>query len=1164
MPVINPKIKNTQYSGDKYFENVALLLSGNGIHGSTNIPGITVGGTARLSSDVSRFGSTSIKFDGSSGCKLSMATTSLFDFTKNFTVECWVFVKNVGDAPEIFVVDGAFGTHSGHGLGITVAGKFAGSCANGGSTPVSLLSTTTVLNNTWYHLAFTRNGNDFKLFVNGILEASATYGSTITAPAGRSVIIGQYYNDTERLSGYINDFRFTAGICRYNSSFAPPLTSLPFYGNDLSADSVVLHLKGNGLNNGTTIIDSSRHNRAATLFGNVKTSTTQFKFDGSSLAFDGTGDYVEFPDSPTLDLEDKNFTFETWINFASLPASGNGCFIYSKRLTGGNGFANHFNIAFGNTPDIYFYFSFGNSAGNQEEVFFTGQTLPSLNTWYHLAVIRSDGIIKLFVDGIQKGSDYNIGTYRLPINSNNPRIGAPCTTGVLPTTLFNGYLDELRLTKGVARYTTNFVVPQAAHPSPYADPYYANTVLFYKMDGADGSTTFTDSSFSPKTGTVENVVIDAGNSKRIGTSAYFNGQNARIVLPSNITSGGTKCTIEAWVYPEDTPSPANTFGGNNRWDICSQSGTGSNQDQILTVFSGDNFSYYRGVNVNGTAVNLNSYTRDAIRRWRHIAVTFDGSFITLFVDGQLMAQTASSTGWIVNANTFKIGNGVVVGYESYQAWFKGWMYNFRITDGIARYTKAFIPDKDMMVRVKEYRDPLQQKVALHLPCKGTAASTTIHDRSINTKAITVNGTAQLSSSQSRFNDTSLSFDGSSGCNISTPVTSVFDFSKDFTIEFWVRFNAVGTTQYIVCSDGLAGTHGGHTIGIDSTDSNRFFFTVRSASSPTVAAATVMSTTSAVTNTWYHIAATKLNDVYKLFVNGILEATATTATAIRGPDLRTFFIGAYYDNTNRLNGYIEDFRFTSEAARYTSDFLLPKRPLPVGTTYTVEQEKDPYFNSVVLYVPFTYFGAVSNTRFLDYSLYNRTITPSGSAVITNAQSKVGYSSGEFLTSGSILTIPSDPKLNLGGNDFTIECWLRPSSLTGSNDWRYFLSKRGTSTQSWSFAMNDNNSGLLFSYSVDGSNYLYHGAPYTFSANTWYHVALVRLNNFLKFYVNGNLCGTGGILTDTFYNSSHNVTVGAGAPNGAQRFQGHIEQLRMTNGVGRYPGNFDPPLKIFPVG
>jgi len=225
---------------------------------------------------------------------------------------------------------------------------------------------------------------------------------------------------------YINPYRFAA---------AGPTDP------DFANVSLLLH--GDGTNGSTTIIDSSPSPKTVTAVGDAQISTAQSKFGGASLAFDGSGDYLTIPPSVNMSLGTADFTIELWARFNT--ATSNGLF----QLSSGYLNSQVRGPAAGGTNGGFWGIYHGTS-------FLQSNQVPSVNTWHHVAYVRSSGITKLYVDGVQliSVSDstnyadqyFTIGGWYSNIN------------------LLNGYIDDFRITKGVARYVSNFTPPTAPFP----------------------------------------------------------------------------------------------------------------------------------------------------------------------------------------------------------------------------------------------------------------------------------------------------------------------------------------------------------------------------------------------------------------------------------------------------------------------------------------------------------------------------------------------------------------------------------------------------------------------------------------------------------------------------------------------------------------------------
>jgi len=224
--------------------------------------------------------------------------------------------------------------------------------------------------------------------------------------------------------------------------------------------SVELLLHYNGTNGSTTFTDSSSPPKTITRFGNTVISTAQFKFGGSSGLFDGNGDYLSAAGSTDFTFP-ADFTIECWIYIVGAPSvigSADSGSTHSTIIstTAGNNQGWSFLILGepGTVPStLYFEKSGGGYAG------VIGGTVPALQ-WNHIAVSRTSTTVRLFLNGTQTASATISGT----VDSSNvaPFIGRTPFSAYFR--YLNGYMDDLRITKGVGRYTGNFTPPSAQFP----------------------------------------------------------------------------------------------------------------------------------------------------------------------------------------------------------------------------------------------------------------------------------------------------------------------------------------------------------------------------------------------------------------------------------------------------------------------------------------------------------------------------------------------------------------------------------------------------------------------------------------------------------------------------------------------------------------------------
>lgn len=265
---------------------------------------------------------------------------------------------------------------------------------------------------------------------------------------------------------------------------------------------------------------------SVTAYGNAQIDTAQSKFGGASGLFDGTGDYLSTPDSDDWYFAGGDFTIDFWVRFAALPSAGSYQIIYSQRVDGAN------QIFFGVKNDVgTSYWEFGAYSGGAERLLITKSTTFSLNTWYHVALVRSGNNFYIFQDGVQCGTTAT-DTDEVPNIASALYVGRH---GPYPGYDFNGWLDEFRVSKGAARWTSNFTPPSAAYTTD------SPTVLLLHMNGADGSTNFIDDSalvgpdFSINASPTSQSVGAGGSTSYTLSLAALGGYSGTVSL--SVTSG---------------------------------------------------------------------------------------------------------------------------------------------------------------------------------------------------------------------------------------------------------------------------------------------------------------------------------------------------------------------------------------------------------------------------------------------------------------------------------------------------------------------------------------------------------------------------------------------------------------------------------------------------
>ena len=215
---------------------------------------------------------------------------------------------------------------------------------------------------------------------------------------------------------------------------------------DTNSASIVLAIPMDGTNNGTTFTDQSATIKGSgsaktfTISGDTKTVTSQSKFYGSSGYFDGTGDYLTSSSTGTdMTVGSGAFTIEFWVNFNSF----SGTPIVVSAGTGG------FSVGVNGSGNVFMY---RNGPGGWGETWTT--TALSTGQWYHIVTQTSSGsggVWTSYINGVSQStksgwagegstSPLYIGGYGNGVGSQLP----------------NAYIQDIRIYKGVAKYTSDF------------------------------------------------------------------------------------------------------------------------------------------------------------------------------------------------------------------------------------------------------------------------------------------------------------------------------------------------------------------------------------------------------------------------------------------------------------------------------------------------------------------------------------------------------------------------------------------------------------------------------------------------------------------------------------------------------------------------------------
>ena len=376
------------------------------------------------------------------------ANAALKTFTGDFTIESWVYPLTtsgaVGGGGAGFIdtrTNGGTAAPWVFGYGGYVAGSgFTLSYFDGSDRASSLRMPV----NQWSHVAMTRQGSTLRFFINGVVDPTTySVGGTINGGTNPLFITNSKdyaINSAWGSEGYWADFRIVNGTAVYTSSFTPPTAPLTAITNT----TLLLNFTNGGIS------DATSKNNLQTV-GGAAISTAQSKFGGSSMAFDGSGDYLLSPFSQINRINTTgNFTIEFWAYFNTVGAD--------QRLIGWDNNTTGLVIAIytNTTGNLAYYLSSTGTSWNIATAVSIGGIV--VNTWYHIALVRNGSTFTPYINGVAgtaTTSSATLASSTLPFS-----IGA-VGNGQSP---FNGYIDDFRITRGLARYTANFTPPTQAFP----------------------------------------------------------------------------------------------------------------------------------------------------------------------------------------------------------------------------------------------------------------------------------------------------------------------------------------------------------------------------------------------------------------------------------------------------------------------------------------------------------------------------------------------------------------------------------------------------------------------------------------------------------------------------------------------------------------------------
>ena len=1045
-------------------------------------------------------------FDGTSYFNLA-SPAGLVLGTQNFTIETWFNPSSIG-AVQYLLDFRAVSATVAPSIYIETTGLVS-YMVNG----VVVITSTgvPVVANTWNHIAVVKNSGSTKMYLNGT-QVGVTYTDANTYAIGAlRPAIGANGLTTlggATFTGFISNLRIVTGSSGavYTANFTPPTTALTAI-----TGTQLLMCQAN------RFIDSSTSANAITITGVPKvdslnpfvlaSSYSSSTYGGSGM-FNGNTSYLNTLDGSATAFGTNNYTIEGWIFLNGLQSAIN--YIYDARPSGLTGL---YPVIYINASNVILF--------NLNGDVITGSTLVS-NTWYHVAVSRNGTSTKMFLNGVQVGSTYTDSNSYV-VGMNRPVIGANGNATL--TQLFNGYIANLRVLNGTSLYSTTFTPPTSLLTN------VANTALLlnfnnYNIATNTNNNTIIDSSSNNNAisvlGNGANTLVGQGsfNPYEPSYSNYFNGGYLSMATTTGLSIGTANFTLEYWIN-------LSTFSTSpNMIDFRPVSTNGA----YITMYVDPTGHLIYLANA---TLLITSSTTMSVNTWYHIAMVKNSGTTIMYINGIQVGSYADSISYLVGANRPTIGAAT---YTPGTYTISGYMSNVRLVVGTAVYTTTFTP-------------PIAPLTAITGTQLLMCQANRFIDNSSNNNAITPTGTPYIQSFTpftSTYNPANYS--GSIFCNNSLLIVqhnnSLKLGSNNFTVEMWVYPTNFATIQTLIYLNGnTAGVAGSLACNINTTGTIQTYVSTINTSWSVNA----ISTLTVTKNCWNHITVVRNGTSIITYINGVSAISQTLAGALY--ESNQTLIGAYTPTTTTYGQlftgtYITDFNILIGTAKYTAAFTPSLTPIAstANTALLLNGKNGGLYDSSM------------NTSL-------QTLTSTTNQVTVNTTTtKFNTGSTYFNGINSYLISDYKPQLMLYGN-FTIEMWINGTTQKGI--FPTLLSKNATFATA-------NNYFICYKHATAPNVISFHLSPSTplcygtipLSDNTWYHIAVVRNNNMVTLYVNGN-------PDCSFYSSgvwdysTLSIGNGAGDSPSQEAFGGYIDDLRITNGIARYTTQFIPsnqPMQV----
>lgn len=860
-----------------------------------------------------------------------------------------------------------------------------------------------------------------------------------------------------------------------------------------------------------------------TVGGNPKLSANSpYNPNGWSAYFNGSAHYLQLPNA-NVGFGTADFTIETWIYPTSRVTTYPTIFSnYNSYTTGQIG------IFAGHNSNTTKYSVAVNAVDN---VIVSNTTISYNLSWVHLAIVRTSGTFKFFINGIQEGGDYTPAT-----NPTLDGVGSDAAIGAsldsVATTYLNAYISNFRIVKGTALYTSNFT------PSTAKLTNVTNTALLTLQD----NNIFKDNSNNKISITTSgpptiSAVSPFPSAVPYSLSAFdgsinFDGSSYVKTAANSIFNLNKDFTIDVWVNTLSTTAVA-TYS--RRLLTLNSAGTSSSNNLEIILSDGTNPSSI--LSLYNSAMLVTGNIPVANGAWHNIAVSRIGSSLRLFVDGVQSGTTATTT----QAFDAGVSNGIIIGAFSTtgQGNWNGLISNLRIINGIGLYASNFTPPTlptNLLLGTSLYFNASAFILSAY---KYTPSIGDVHISSalkgLGSEPRIITSDLFTSDNLYIHNQGTLTFPLTSNNTLTLYGSAGLQITSDGTLNIGTSSSSIPlrTTHTIILSNTNIQVHDGGNLNIYGFNKPQYSYLQYD----TNAGSNSFASNASLSSYWIS------GDV--LAFTGNLTASTLSADILvlssfsSDKNFRTTSNSPYAYNSLSSNPYIPT------VCNLTRNVILTGSHSSPSYIYSFGNSKVNISNCS--------FNNIHNGLTVDVASSGYT-NLSGNVFNNSVNNNKRQEWGMYFNGSTSITTSYDSGNALGTNQFTMEIWVYP--ISGGSGYCIVSDfyHQASPDSGWYMTWHSTNYTVTWLGTTTSVN--------SVLPNKWTHIAYTRdASNNLKCYINGvfNVSAayassiTGGGDRLRFGNFRLDALV--------YYWTGYMSNFRLTKGQVLYPNNFTPSTKRF---